>query len=645
MRFFADGPCIPEELLEQRDRGKVVFFCGAGVSIPAGLPDFRGLTKRVMAALGTSSQAKSRWQFELSTEASNLDQVFNLLKLEYRPDEVEDVVSRILKTPRRADVEAHSVILRLSRNARKQPQVVTTNFDLLFERADKSITVHIPPALPDLASVGSFDGVVYLHGRRADRPSTVAVRQRLVLSSSDFGRAYLADGWATRFVRDLLETYVIVLVGYAASDPPVRYLLEGLHSRGENKSAGILAFDCGAEDDVRDRWRSLGAQTLPYRRDSDSGHGVLWNSLRAWANQADDPHAWRQSIVDLSQGNPKQLESHQRGQVAALVRTTEGAALFASATPPPPAEWLCVFDRLVRYAEPQSAFGSDEPDPLSEYGLDDDPPRPEQPAPNAIDPVGDDLISLSSRDERMDRHKRLAGISTRASDPLPPRLAHLAQWFTRVADDPVAVWWAAGYETMHFQVLAGIQWTLQHKENAFRDLGSRAWRVLLERFHYSPEDRHGWYTLLPRLKREGWTGPILREFERVVLPHVTAKRASQYRLHPPAAAGPSSRLRDVVDLEVEFPGCDRHGMEIPSGMLPAVFDNVRRGLRRGADLLAEIETDYWHTVSFHLPIPGRRKPGSASGKIWMAPDFDEMPSEFRDPAAPGRGAGRDQEKR
>ena len=36
MRFLSDGLNIPDELLEERDKGNVVFLCGAGVSYPAG---------------------------------------------------------------------------------------------------------------------------------------------------------------------------------------------------------------------------------------------------------------------------------------------------------------------------------------------------------------------------------------------------------------------------------------------------------------------------------------------------------------------------------------------------------------------------------------------------------------------------------
>src|SRR3546814_2679183 len=39
-----------------------------------------------------------------------------------------------------------------------------------------------------------------------------------VISSADFGRAYLSEGWATRFVKALRERYTIVLLGYRAED-------------------------------------------------------------------------------------------------------------------------------------------------------------------------------------------------------------------------------------------------------------------------------------------------------------------------------------------------------------------------------------------------------------------------------------------
>jgi hypothetical protein len=52
MRFLADGPTLPDDLLTARDQGQVIFFCGAGVSrAKANLPDFYGLADLVVEDL------------------------------------------------------------------------------------------------------------------------------------------------------------------------------------------------------------------------------------------------------------------------------------------------------------------------------------------------------------------------------------------------------------------------------------------------------------------------------------------------------------------------------------------------------------------------------------------------------------------
>src|ERR1700687_6171566 len=58
MRFTEAGPGIPNELLDSRDAGDVVFLCGAGISIPAGLPDFFKLTAEVARCLGVQSDSQ-----------------------------------------------------------------------------------------------------------------------------------------------------------------------------------------------------------------------------------------------------------------------------------------------------------------------------------------------------------------------------------------------------------------------------------------------------------------------------------------------------------------------------------------------------------------------------------------------------------
>ncbi|MGL6226001.1 MAG: hypothetical protein ACRC10_05155 [Thermoguttaceae bacterium] len=52
MQFIEDGPEIPFPLLHTQEEEGVVFFCGAGISYPAGLPGFGELVKKIVSVHG-----------------------------------------------------------------------------------------------------------------------------------------------------------------------------------------------------------------------------------------------------------------------------------------------------------------------------------------------------------------------------------------------------------------------------------------------------------------------------------------------------------------------------------------------------------------------------------------------------------------
>src|ERR1700724_2468496 len=175
MRFFATGPNFPDELLEARDAGNVVFFCGAGLSNPA-LPGFTGLAEQVISEFGPPPGSDARAILDQIRDgaalSAPLDQVFNLLYQDYGAAAVEHVVNTILREKSAtAPTDQHLIVLRLSQSAARKPQIVTTNFDRLFEKAQKRIHTHVPPGLPDLASGEPLEGLVYLHGRMPTQPS------------------------------------------------------------------------------------------------------------------------------------------------------------------------------------------------------------------------------------------------------------------------------------------------------------------------------------------------------------------------------------------------------------------------------------------------------------------------------------------
>lgn len=603
MRFLPDGPNLPDELLEARDAGSVVFFCGAGISRPA-LPGFFDLADQVIAEFnppeGSASLALLDQIRSNSVFSPPLDQVFNLLQQEYGAAAVDDVVNSILrKKSVRASAEQHAIVLRLSQSASRQTQVVTTNFDRLFEKSRKGLRRYSQPALPDLASGQPLEGLVYLHGRMPTQPSDGTQRLGFVLSSADFGRAYLADGWATRFVRELLQRYVIVLLGYSATDPPVRYLLEGLHSRADKIPATIYTFDSGTDDDVQVRWRDRGVQPLSYTN-SDGSHSALWNSLSAWAHRADDPDAWRRSIITLSQGRPRDLQPDQRGQVASLVKSDRGAKLFAEAVPPPPAEWLCVFDRHVRYGSPRGTpRGEDDIEPLSAFCLDDDSPRPAK-KPWADGDVSGHLLFSPVRSGAL---VGLGSFAGRQIAPLPDRLFWLARWVSAVINEPTAAWWAAGHG-LHETLLNLISWRLHLPDENIDPKARKIWSLIVESYRHSPTDER-WFDFVRVLKREGWISSTLREFERIATPYLSISRPFSTEPLPPEGSWDELRRAQIASFEVKFPPEHAEKFEVSSDALPAVFRILCRGLQHAAGLLADIETAYWETTTFHA----ERKPG------------------------------------
>ena len=197
MRFLANGPSIPDDLLIARDAGDVIFFCGAGVSRHrAGLPDFLKLGGDVIDLLGAGQKSLARKLFRRIKELEPIDgvggliatdRIFSLLEREFEQRDVQNAVARAIKPADNPDLSAHRTLIDLSRGRDGTVRLVTTNFDLLFEEAAPSVACSGPPVLPDPRAAG-FGGIVHLHGRvDADysRPSD----EEFIVSSADFGRA------------------------------------------------------------------------------------------------------------------------------------------------------------------------------------------------------------------------------------------------------------------------------------------------------------------------------------------------------------------------------------------------------------------------------------------------------------------------
>ena len=256
---------FPQPLLEARQNGKLVIFAGAGVSIPppSNYPDFDGLAERV--AGGSLSREKDE----------RVDHFLGRLK--DQGVAVHAIVHRMLSDEQSHPNQLHRALLNLFDGPAKI-RLVTTNFDMHFNssltavfRTEAETETYTAPALP-LGS--SFSGIVYLHGNVA-KPA-----DRLILTDSDFGSAYLADGWATRFLQQLFQHNIILFVGYSHNDTVVDYVARGLTP--ESRSPRRYALTLGGNEA---HWKRLGITPIVYPVVNDlDRHVVLSQAIEGGAN-------------------------------------------------------------------------------------------------------------------------------------------------------------------------------------------------------------------------------------------------------------------------------------------------------------------------------------------------------------------------
>lgn len=601
LRFLADGPSIPDELLTARDEGRVVFFCGAGVSrARAGLPDFFELASSVAERLGVPTESPVRKIIEEARQIAarvgedgliSADRVFGILERQFTIPDIHAKVAESLRPRNDVDLAAHRVLLDLAKGPDGRTRLVTTNFDLLFEACNAGLTSWIPPRLPDPVGYDDLNGIVHLHGRVT--PTYSGSDDGFVLSSAEFGRAYLSEGWATQFIQAVLKKYLVVFVGYTADDPPVQYLLESLNRGSNISSSGLYAFQSGPHGDAQGKWSHKAVRPISYG--DGSNHDSLWATLEEWTVRARNPDEWFRSLVALAAQSPATLQPYQRGQIAHLASTTQGVNHFLRDDGfALPGEWICVFDPAVRYSQPRREYSDDGVrlfvDPFTLYGLDSDEPPPSiNPDDHFVKrdlPKGSwDAFAYTRSDRETLNETNLPAIRGHFSSHapnLPPRLFRLGFWIQKVAHDPALVWWAGGQTGLHPDIQSRIRHEIDAKSSSVSAEIRKAWQYLFEGWNRTGSDE---FDLRRSIAIEGWSSNVIRGFGKLWRPFFTIQRPLSSP-RPPSPPNPIRR-RDLVHVDVKY-HAHHDRFDIPHEKLVAVIREVRAALESAVVLESEL---------------------------------------------------------
>ena len=282
---------IPEELLQAQEEGRVVFFCGAGISYDAKLPLFKGLLDDTAKKLNHKRPENEERLFS----AERYDELYHMYELAIGDRiRVRKATAELLKPVVDREglaIAKHTSLLKLAHGRDGTFRLVTTNYDCLFDKAARRLGMNVPsfaaPLLP-VPKKYKWNGLVYLHGKLDRKPSDENL-ESLVLSSGDFGQAYLTERWASRFVTELFRDYVVCFVGYRVNDIIVKYMMDALAAErmhGEVYQPVYAFGGCarGHEDACRAEWNVKGIECVPYLLTEDDKHTELTHVLEAWAS-------------------------------------------------------------------------------------------------------------------------------------------------------------------------------------------------------------------------------------------------------------------------------------------------------------------------------------------------------------------------
>lgn len=597
MQFVQNGPDIPDALLQAHEEGRVVFFCGAGISRPAGLPGFDGLVYDLYDRVG---EHPNRLESEFLSE-KQLDRVIGLLeqRIQGGRKNLRRHLSDILKPDlsKRHALTTHQALLILGRNETHGLRLLTTNFDSLFERAAEHF--RLPPftTYPTPPDRPNWEGIVHLHGRLSDSPAGEEL-DSLILSDGDFGQAYLTQGWAARFLATLFRDFTLCFVGYSIDDPVLRYMTAA--HRLSNNGQKVFAFAPYSGDQAATQegaWRAK--NVIPILYDEAQSHRKLHQTLHIWASILRDGVRGKQRIVSrLAHRSPKDSTPTNDfvGRMLWALSDKSGrpAQQFADLEPIPSLEWL---DALSNYRY---------------YHAD----LPRFQVPVGTEPSATRAFSLLHRPAPYDKAAWMTLVTGRGvTHNWDDVMYQMARWLTRHLDDTkLLLWLVEQGGKLDREFIQTIENKLDELANLERDgkadelarISSAAprailrpmmrtlWRLLLSGRINTQWQESGIYQWQQRFQRDGLTFAMRMDLRSLLTPTLKLNRPFTWGTEEPEH-GESEDLRRSISWTLELAGTDVHSFlhdleNSPpwQAALPSLATDFQQLLRDALDLMHEL---------------------------------------------------------
>ena len=204
---------------------------------------------------------------------------------------LREEVIKILSDYKKDQFENHKALLKLSTLPNnKGNRLVTTNFDRLFFEANPNLKFDSAPKLAPPRKE-TWKNLTFLHGviDKNNDPEG----KNLILTRRDFGMAYLYDAWASRFIIQLFQEFIVLFIGYSVNDPVMNYLMSVISYENQRRKKeikpSIYAFagykESKKKEEEKNQWKELGVEPILYRVYKIKGkekHSLLYETIKKW---------------------------------------------------------------------------------------------------------------------------------------------------------------------------------------------------------------------------------------------------------------------------------------------------------------------------------------------------------------------------
>lgn len=227
---------VINKLKQALGSGNLTLMCGAGVSMPAGIPAWGDLLENLFSEMLDVIRENGNASFNMDVidQSGVVDRVSHLILAKYIKNNLEDEFSNTLRNalyksnPKGCDtIKAIVELCRPQRDRKSIDSIITFNFDGLIEEALTRERVEHKAIYSELIKCSPNALAVYhVHGY-LPRVGDIDKDTKLVFSEDGYHNQFLENfSWSNIIQIQKLTQNTCLMIGISLTDPNMRRLLD-----------------------------------------------------------------------------------------------------------------------------------------------------------------------------------------------------------------------------------------------------------------------------------------------------------------------------------------------------------------------------------------------------------------------------------